>query len=374
MNAVKPPLFIFAYSFAHRKTHDFLLECAAAGYRQVSVLAAPWVELGYRDDNNYFPRTLQDVPPRPAKDLCHAFGFAYLERPHDDLAGIRAFRESSEARMGVIAGARILKRGVIDLFADGVVNFHPGKLPETAGLDAFYQSLEQDIPVGVTAHLIDSRIDAGRQLFFEETPIGPGDSPEAVLHNNYQTQIEALRRFLELVDRGELSSVAIDRPFRNLPLQPAQKRAALGRFAEWRQARHTTQQEARLLLACKAGDLALTAKLLAESPALISCRSPEGWTPLIVAAFHQRRQMVSLLLDHGADPNEAGTNGTTPLMYGKTALLHSESADYELLEVLLKAGADLRRQDRHGKDIFDYVSAAGDARLLEWLQRKSERP
>jgi methionyl-tRNA formyltransferase len=368
MSQPKPSLVVFGYAFAHRKTQDFLLELLAAGYRDVSVLAAPWVPLGRRDNEHYFPQTLRLAPPRLAREICEAFDLRYLEAAHDDLNRARALQQSAGARLGIIAGARILKQGVIDLFADGIVNFHPGKLPDTAGLDAFYYSLEKDIPLGITAHLIDSRIDAGMQLFFEETPIASADSIETVQHNNFQTQIQALRRFLGAMKNGELNPVAIDRPGRNMPLGPEQKRAALARFAEWRERRVRAQRGLELLSACKAGERAVAAKLLAENPALIEFRSPEGWTPLIVAAFHQHSHLVSFLLERGADPNAAGRNGTTPLMYGKTALLHSETPDWQLLAILIDGGADLRCVDRHGHDIFHYVAAAGDTRLLEWLQ------
>jgi phosphoribosylglycinamide formyltransferase-1 len=371
MSGAKPPIVVFAYAFAHRKTQDFLLELLSAGYRQISVIAAPWAALPHRDDNCYFPTTLQHVLPRPAHELCEVFGLRYVATPHDDHAAIKSVVEEAGARLGIIAGARILRRAVVDLFAEGVVNFHPGKLPETAGLDAFFYSLKRNVPFGVTAHFIDGRVDAGMQLFFEETSIGPTDSPEAVLHNNYQSQIKALRRFLDLLQSDALSLSAVDRPYRNMPMEPDQKRLALASFAEWRAARLNAQRATNLLSACEQGDLSTAATILAEDPQLIEHRSQEGWTPLIIAAYSQHLDLVRSLLKLGADPNATGRNGTTPLMYAKTGLLHNSAAGYELLEILLNAGADLRRQDRHGRDILDYASAAGDVRMLEWLNSRS---
>ena len=71
-------------------------------------------------------------------------------------------------KTAIISGARIIKRDVIKLFANGIVNFHPGMIPETSGLDSFHHSIAQNCSMGVTVHLIDHRVDAGKFIFFEK--------------------------------------------------------------------------------------------------------------------------------------------------------------------------------------------------------------
>ena len=65
-------------------------------------------------------------------------------------------------QIGIIAGARVLPRTVIECFSLGIINFHPGLIPHVRGLDALQWAIHLDQPLGVTAHLIDHRIDAGR--------------------------------------------------------------------------------------------------------------------------------------------------------------------------------------------------------------------
>ena len=53
----------------------------------------------------------------------------------------------------------------------GILNFHPGLLPDIRGLDSVLWSIEKNYPIGVTAHLINNKIDAGKlvcqkKLFF----------------------------------------------------------------------------------------------------------------------------------------------------------------------------------------------------------------
>jgi len=250
------PIAVFAYAFAHRKTQDFLLELAAAGFRDVTVIGAPWKALPHSDPNHYFPTMLRSAPSLATPDVCRALGFAFHECEHDDVDAIAELRTGAGFQLGVISGARIIKRAVIELFDEGILNIHPGKLPETAGLDLFFYTITKGVPMGVTAHYIDPRVDAGDELFFEETPLGPDDTIEVVQSNNYQSQIRALRRFIAGRDAGTLTRQPVDRPRKNDPMTPEEKRAAVETFPNWRIAQCRAQHGRALLSACHQGDAA----------------------------------------------------------------------------------------------------------------------
>ena len=367
-----PSIAVFAYAFAHRKTQDFLVELVAAGHTNICVIAAPWQQLGHADNGVYFPTSLRNAKALDTAGLCRVLHMAYHEMRHDDVDAIGALRDKYGFTLGVISGARILKRAVIDLFSCGVMNIHPGKLPETAGLDLFYYTIRKQVTMGVTVHMIDHRVDAGRELLFEETPLGAEDTPEAVQYNNYQSQIRALRRFLALLSKGPLSSNVIDRPQKNEPMTPEQKHAVMLEFPTWRAAQFRAQQGRLLLRACETGKAEVVVSVLNQLPDLLEYANPQGWNPLIIAAFNQHRDIVRIMLDRGANPNATGRNGTSVLMYAKTALLNQPDARFDLLEMLINAGASVTRYDAHGKTILHYVEQAGDSRLASWL-RKQER-
>lgn len=78
-----------------------------------------------------------------------------------------------------------------------------------------------------------------------------------------------------------------------------------------------------------------------------------GWTPLMVAAYNNSSNVVTYLIDNGADVNAVNYNGTTPLMYAKDAAI--KYGETKVLDILLKAGADRYLKDYNGKDIFFYV-------------------
>jgi len=91
-------------------------------------------------------------------------------------------------------------------------------------------------------------------------------------------------------------------------------------------------------------------KVLIAAGANVSPRHPErGTTPLIAAAFFGYTDTLGLLLDHGAEVDEADNDG-------KTALINTVSwgCRREAAQLLAARGASIRATDGSGKTVFDY--------------------
>ena len=101
-------LAVFAYSFAHRKTQDFLQELWLAGFSRIVVFAAPHSKLRVDTQAVSYASEIVMSPPVPTGDICHSYGFEYLEISHDDHAVVEEIVESKGISLAVIAGARIL--------------------------------------------------------------------------------------------------------------------------------------------------------------------------------------------------------------------------------------------------------------------------
>lgn len=347
---------VFAYAFAHRKTHDFLVEIALAGHRDVAVIAAPAEPLPAIDRTRYFNRTLSPAPARETKEICEALGFEYHEIPHRQVDEIVALVREKSLRLGIISGARILKRGIIEAFEQGIVNFHPGAIPQTSGLDAFFYTIKTGADAGVTTHFIDPRVDAGDFLYFDAVQISPDDTPETVQDKGYDLQIVSLRRFLSDWEDGRLQPSPIDRPTKNQPMSPEEKWATLLEFSSWRAVRLQVQAAARLHEACRTGNVDMVRGIISRADSgILEARTAEGWTPLILACHAQHVELAEFLLEHGANPNATGARGTTVLMYAKTPLMAEDNPDVSLLDMLIAKGADPGRCDMFGKPIQEYV-------------------
>jgi ankyrin repeat protein len=85
-------------------------------------------------------------------------------------------------------------------------------------------------------------------------------------------------------------------------------------------------------------------ELLDADPEARDVRTPEGFTPLGLAAFLGGSDAVRVLLDHGADPDDDADNqfGVRPV--NAAAAAH----DHETMRLLLEAGADPDAQQQGG--------------------------
>lgn len=119
--------------------------------------------------------------------------------------------------------------------------------------------------------------------------------------------------------------------------------------------------------AAASGDLGRTRALLAHDPSLVDACSPDGFSPLGLAAFFGRPDVLKILLNEGADPNAPSRNAmqVTPL--------HSATANREpalslrLVETLLRAGADPNVQQHGGWTPLQQAAAHGQLEVVELL-------
>lgn len=364
------PILIFGYSFPHRKTYDFISMLFTLGYQNIMVVGAPKVKLVHDGGSANIDIKISNA--YCVKTLCRALSIKFEECPHDDVQKISNILRSMQAQTAFIAGARIIKKEVIDLFSNGIVNFHPGMIPETSGLDSFYHSIAKKCSMGVTVHFIDHKVDAGRFIFFEKLRVETGQTIEVVRENLYGTQLIALKKYLKFYFGKNFSFPKILRPQKNTPLSILEKETLAKGFSQWISIQEKAQHkiESQFFYLCAHGDLEELKKLIETDSYLLNCRSPEGWTGLIIASFWQRYDVVAWLLALGVNPNDTGLKGTTVLMYAKTKILEKSGSNFSLLKLLLEAGANLQQRDNFNKDIFDYLDCkvASEDMLYKYLK------
>jgi len=75
--------------------------------------------------------------------------------------------------------------------------------------------------------------------------------------------------------------------------------------------------------------------------------------------------MLKVLLEAGGDPNEKIGKGYSPLIY---YVLNHEEMDYQIIEMLLKAGAKVKVKDEYGNTVFDYNKKYMPAEIKELLK------
>lgn len=186
---------VFAYNFRHKKTQDVLVHLFLHGYDVDLVLAADPVEL---DIPSSTVRTkIRHRALVHPEEISRRIGAEYRVVPHDSDEAIDLLNRM-EPDLGVIGGARILDREIIDSFRLGIINLHPGLIPESRGLDAMLWSVLNDVPQGVTAHLIDEHVDAGEILVRREIPIYEDDKDRDLQERLYEVELELLPEAIEV--------------------------------------------------------------------------------------------------------------------------------------------------------------------------------
>ena len=226
------PLIIFGYAFPHRKTYDFINILCDLGFKNIIVIGAPKVQLSHNEKikkiDNY------NINEYCVKSLCRSLEIRFEECAHDNFKKISKIINEVKAKTAIISGARIIKREIIELFKEGIINFHPGKIPETSGLDSFYYTIKNNCKMGVTVHLIDHKVDAGKFIFFESLNVEPGQSIELIKDNLYNTQLVSLKKYINNFFEKKMTFPEINRPKKNLPLSNAEKDAIITRiFPRW---------------------------------------------------------------------------------------------------------------------------------------------
>ena len=87
---------------------------------------------------------------------------------------------------------------------------------------------------------------------------------------------------------------------------------------------------------------------LVENGGDLNGKSDYG-TPVMAAAIKGNTGIVKLLLDNGADPNISDARGNTALLYTSIFSIN------EIAELLLKAGANSKMKDDRGNMALDYA-------------------
>lgn len=178
---------IFGYDFQHYKTTNLIKDTFIKKHNLKAVFLSPKLIF---DSNNQQIGIDHKAKNITSRNFCKKNNVKLYRAFHNDKIKINRIIKTFNINLGIIAGARIIKKDIIDLFSIGIINYHPGKLPECNGLDAIYKSIQKNISPCVTAHLINDKIDEGYKIHEEFFKIKKNDSIENIKKSNEIMQIK----------------------------------------------------------------------------------------------------------------------------------------------------------------------------------------
>nr|XP_022303149.1 uncharacterized protein LOC111110817 isoform X2 [Crassostrea virginica] len=133
-----------------------------------------------------------------------------------------------------------------------------------------------------------------------------------------------------------------------------------------------TEQVRLLILSCYSGDIEVVKLLLKHGDFkrvlgdlnfsdYIYTRYPDNPTPLTAASHAGHVDIVDLLIKSGADCNKSGNPGDTPICYA------SGAGHVDIVDMLIKNGADCNKGDTKGQNPLCFASLAGHVDIVDML-------
>lgn len=224
---------VFAYDFPHRKTKDILTILNSHSIKNVLVIAAPKVKLKHNSSKKILSVKNQEF--LHPKELCKKFKYCFEVCEHNNFTKIEELIHREKSNLAIISGARIIKQNILDLFKYRVINYHPGALPETSGLDSFYWMIKKNIRPAVTAHFINSQVDSGDLIQELILKIDPKFSVESIKEALYSEQLTLHEMICKKIANNEhFITTPIFRPSKNNIMQESERDSVLKEFNLWK--------------------------------------------------------------------------------------------------------------------------------------------
>jgi methionyl-tRNA formyltransferase len=98
---------------------------------------------------------------------------------------------------------QLIKRDLIQLPTQGILNIHPALLPRHRGLFPYFWVIANgEIETGVTIHWVDEKFDTGHLLMQEKIAVTPQDTITSLSYKSAFLGAEMLCRAVRLVEAG----------------------------------------------------------------------------------------------------------------------------------------------------------------------------
>jgi len=151
-----------------------------------------------------------DVKRKLGKEIIQACGNVKVQLDGSKLDEPEVLQSIAalHADIGVSAFfGHILRRPLLELFPQGVLNVHPALLPYGRGANPNVWSIIDRTPAGVTIHYIDSGVDTGDIIAQHEVAIEPVDTGETLYRKLERASVELFREQWPLIRQGRCNRI-----------------------------------------------------------------------------------------------------------------------------------------------------------------------
>lgn len=130
-------------------------------------------------------------------------GIEHVEVPIHNSELVMPLIENKELDLIVFGGTRIIRGEILEHPKHGVINSHPGLLPDCRGSASPAWSVYHDIPIGSSTHFCDNGIDTGELLLRREVPVKRGMTYEDLCYHTLVLAGVLMKEALMAYDMGQ---------------------------------------------------------------------------------------------------------------------------------------------------------------------------
>jgi len=191
---------VFAYNFEHKRTHDGLLNLFLNDYKVDCILATNWKRLKITNSKiRISPKDLHFMHP---KEIAERLNIPYYVVEHNSKECEELIRKY-DLDVGIILGARVLKRNIFSTFNIGVINLHSGLIPQNRGRDNIKWAILKGFEQGVTSHFITEKIDFGPTIAKRKVRVYEDDTILDIHLRIFNAEQELLIESLKILESGK---------------------------------------------------------------------------------------------------------------------------------------------------------------------------
>jgi methionyl-tRNA formyltransferase len=187
--------FVFMVLEEHPYGREMLMQLMNAGHTPMAIIEEA-SDISEDEKGKFLERIKGHRGAPTFTELLDGLDVPRYKVPNHNKKACRLLLEELKPDLGVLGGTRIIRDRILMVPKDGMLNAHPGLLPDVRGSASPAWSVYYDIPIGSTCHFIDPGIDTGDIVGKREIPIHKGDTYEKLC-------------WLTLVEAGTLMTEAV---------------------------------------------------------------------------------------------------------------------------------------------------------------------
>lgn len=197
---MRHPIFAFLALEEHPYARAMLRQLLVTGFSPSCIIEEE-SDIAVEEREKFSERISPHPVAPPIATQAERYGIPTCRVAKHDNSTLMKLLASDELDLIVLGGTRIIRGPILSHPKHGVLNCHPGLLPDCRGSASPAWSVYHDIRVGATAHFCDEGIDTGDVLLRRELPVQRGmnysDLCYGTLMLSASLMSEALQAFSE---------------------------------------------------------------------------------------------------------------------------------------------------------------------------------